>query len=105
MRARIASASLEPVSQELDAYKAVPQELLILYERAKDNVAPCSIAAEIDAAVKKRDAVEAALSEAMKKLDPKNERYGTLPQSSFAEIQALDKTVSDAQLSTIVAGA
>jgi hypothetical protein len=63
-----AFAQAGAVSQQLDTYKAVSQELLTLYERAKDKAAASSISAEIDAAVKKRDAVEAALSVAMKKL-------------------------------------
>jgi len=91
-----ALAQVSAIQQQLVAYKAVSQELISLYTRVKDKATSTAVAAQVDAAVKKRSDIVAKLNAAMQKIDPKNQKDGKILESAFSEIQSLSKKVNEA---------
>jgi hypothetical protein len=99
----LAFAQLDAVTQKLTEFKSASQELSEFYLPVEDKAVATGVAAQMDAALKQQEtarmALAEAIAEAMKKIDPNNQKDEKQLEGVFAEMQAVDKEVSDAKLS------
>jgi uncharacterized protein YicC (UPF0701 family) len=105
-----ANAQIAVVTEKLNAFKSASQELENLFVVAEaieqvggeKGIAAKGAEAEVDAAIKRRDAAAKelgdAIAEAMKTMDPTNQQDGKRLEEVFDEIEEINKTVADTQL-------
>lgn len=103
--ASLAFAQAAVVTHALADYKSASQELIRLYTSAKDEAAAKVVAAQINAATKRQEAAGMGMSEAMKRLDPESQQDVTLMENAFAEMQADNQAVANAQLNAFASQA
>lgn len=89
------------VRQELDEINQASRTLIGLYERANDRQAAKVLAPQIDRAIDAEETAEAALANAMRFLDLKNEQHKTLLETAFGDIETTDKAERAAWLSAV----
>lgn len=94
-------AQAAKMSQSMTQFKAASQELVKLYNGARDAGSAKALSKKIAAAMKRKAAAEAAIQKAMQKLNPKSEKAGKLAEKVFGAMQAQNKAVADAQLASI----
>ena len=96
--ASFAYADAAAVARSIAEYKAASQELVRLYEGAKDEASAKAAESQINAATKRQKAAESALNAAIQKLNPNNQGHGKMIEKAFTEMQAANEAVSAAQL-------
>ena len=72
-----------------------------LYERANDRQAAKDLAPQIDRAIAAEETAEAALANAMRFLDLKNEQHKTLLSTAFDDIETTDRDERTAWLAAV----
>tara|TARA_R110002051_G_scaffold42966_2_gene87653 strand:- start:563 stop:958 length:396 start_codon:yes stop_codon:yes gene_type:complete len=82
----------------LEKFTAASRDLVKLYTGSKDEASGKAMAGKISAAAKRKDAAEKAIQAAMQKLNPKSQKDGKLAEKVFAEMQARNQAVAEAQI-------
>jgi predicted alpha/beta superfamily hydrolase len=96
--ASFAYADAAAVARSIVEYKAASQDLVRLYEGARDEASAKAAESRINAATKRQKAAESALNAAIQKLNPNNQEHGKMIEKAFTEMQAANEAVSAAQL-------
>ena len=99
--ASFAYADAAAVARSIAEFKAASQELVRLYEGARDEASAKAAETQINAATKRQKAAESALNEAIQTLNPNNKENGKMIENAYAEMQAANEAVSAAQLKAI----
>jgi len=94
-------AETAPALQALEKFKSASQELVRLQSGIKDAASAKAAQKKIDEATKRQQAAEANMTEAMKKLDPGNLQDAKLMERIYADMQAQNEAVANAQLKAI----
>jgi hypothetical protein len=89
------------VRQELEKINQASRTLIGLYERANDRQAAKDLAPKIDRAIAAEETAEAALANAMRFLDLKNEQHKTLLSTAFDDIETTDRDERTAWLAAV----
>lgn len=96
-----AYADAAAVAKSIAEFKTASQELVRLYEGAKDEASAKAAEAQINAVTKRQKAAENSLNAAIQKLNPNNQEDGKMIEKAYAEMQAANEAVSAAQLKAI----